>query len=113
MPLLKNFDKREILQAVQLDEEFGRYAAECWRKRVEPYVPYNTGRLCSDVTIKPFSVQYNAPYANEVYNNLKMNFRKDKHPLATAQWNEVASPAVMDYFIQDLQEYIDRRKFDV
>ena len=113
MPVVKNIDKRAILDAVQLDDDFGMYAAECWRKRIEPYVPYNTGRLCNDVTIKPFAVEYNAPYANEVYNNLKMNFRKDKHPLATAQWNEVAAPAVMDYYIQDLQEYIDRKVFDV
>ena len=113
MPVVKNINKQEILNAVALDDDFGRYAAECWRKRVEPYVPYNTGRLCNDVTIKPFAVQYNAPYADEVYNNLYMNFRKDKHPLATARWNEVASPAVMDYFVQDLQSYIDRKVFDV
>lgn len=113
MGLVKNFDKNAILNAVKMDDDFGRYAAECWRKRVEPYVPYNTGRLCNDVTIRPFRVEYNAPYANEVYNNTKMNFRKDKHPLATAHWSEVASPAIMDYFVQDMQEYINRKDFNV
>lgn len=113
MPLRKNFDKYAILNAVKMDDEFGRYAAESWRKRVEPYIPYNTGRLCNDVTIRPFKIEYNAPYANDVYNNLKMNFRKDKHPLATAQWNEVAAPAIMDGFIQDMQSYIDGKRFDV
>ena len=112
MPVVKNIDKKAILNAVQLDDEFGMYAANSWRKLVEPYVPYNTGRLCNDVTIKPFAVQYNAPYASEVYES-NMNFRKDKHPLATAHWNEVASPAVMDYFVRDLQSYIDRKVFDV
>ena len=112
MPLVKNFDKQAILKAVKEDEEFGKYAAECWRKRVEPYVPYNTGRLCNDVTVTPFSVKYNAPYADTVYNNPGMNFRKEKHPLATARWHEVAAPAIRDYYIQDLQEYMDRKEIN-
>lgn len=113
MPLVKNFDKQAILNAVRLDDEFGRYAAESWQKRVEPYIPYRTGRLCNDVSIEPWSIVYKAPYANEVYNNTKMNFNKEKHPLATAHWNEVAEPAIIDGFIQDLQSYIDGKRFDV
>ena len=113
MPLRKNFDKNAILKAVQMDDEFGKYAAGTLRNLVEPFVPYNTGRLCNDVTVKPFSFEYNAPYAETVYNDLKRNFRKDKHPLATAQWVEVAMPVVRDYFIQDLQSYIDGKRFDV
>ena len=113
MPLRKNFDKNAIVNAVQADDEFGQYAAECWRKLIEPYVPYNTGRLCNDVTVRPFEIQYNAPYADSVYNDLKRNFRKDKHPLATAQWSEVAAPTVMVYFIQDMQEYMSKKGFDV
>ena len=108
MPLLKNFDKNKILKRVQDNREFGTHAAETWRGLVEPFVPYNTGRLCHDVTIEPFRIIYNAPYANIVYNSLHRNFRKDKHPLATAQWSEVAYPAVVDYFVQDLQSYLDR-----
>ena len=114
MPLIKNFDKQAILNAVQMDDDFGKFAAESLRSRVEPYVPYNTGRLCHDVTVKPFSFEYNAPYSGTVYNDMYRNFRKDKHPLATAKWVEVAMPAVQDYFVQDLQGYIDRKKvFDV
>ena len=113
MPLKKNFDKNAIVQAVKGGDEFGKAVAEAWQKRVEPYIPYNTGRLCHDVTIKPFAVQYNAPYANKVYNDLKMNFRKDKHPLATARWNEAAMPAVFDYFVQDVQNIIDGMDFNV
>ena len=112
MPLLKNFDKKAIVGKVQGNQELGKYAAESWKKRVEPYIPYNTGRLCNDVTIRPYSITYNAPYANKVYNDLKMNFRKDKHPLATVRWNEVAAPAIMDYFVQDLQDFVNRINFD-
>ena len=113
MPVIRNIDKNAILNAVADNDDFGRYAAECWRQRVEPYIPYNTGRLCHDVTIEPYKIQYNAPYADTVYNDLKRNFRKDKHPLATAKWNEVAEPAIIDYFVQDLQEYIDRKGLNV
>ena len=101
------------MKAVQFDDEFGRYAAESLRKLVEPFVPYNTGRLCNDVTVKPFSFEYNAPYSETVYNDLGRNFRKDKHPLASAKWVEVAMPSVQDYFIQDVQNYIDEKRFDV
>ena len=113
MPLVKNFDKDAILKAVQGNDEFGKAAAQAWQKRVEPYIPYNTGRLCHDVTIKPYKIEYNAPYAGTVYNDLKRNFRKDKHPLATARWNEVAAPAVMDYFVQDVQSIINGMDLNV
>ena len=109
MPLKKNIDKNAILKSVKADDELGKFAAEALRKRVEPFVPYNTGRLCNDVTIKPFTIEYNAPYADEVYNNTKRNYRKDKHPLATAKWVEVAMPVVRDYWIQDIQEYINSK----
>ena len=112
MPLRKNFDKNVILKAIQGNQAFGTAVAEAWQKRIEPYIPYNTGRLCNDVTIKPYQIVYNAPYADEVYNDLKRNFRKDKHPLATAKWSEVAAPAVMTYFEQDVQEIIDRMSFN-
>ena len=113
MPVVKNIDKKAIMNAIQMDEEFGMYAASSLRQLVEPFVPYRTGRLCNDVTVRPFRFEYDAPYAEEVYNNVHMNFRKDKHPLATAKWVEVAMPAVKDYYVQDLQSYIDRKEFDV
>lgn len=112
MPLVKNFDKNVIISKVKYNQELGTHAAETWRKLVEPYVPYNTGRLCNDVTIRPYTIIYNAPYAGKVYNNLKMNFRKDKHPLATARWNEVAMPSVKDYFVQEMQNFVNGLDFD-
>ena len=113
MPLRKNINKQAIVDVVKADDEFGRVAAETLRKLVEPYVPYNTGRLCNDVTVKPFSFEYNAPYASSVYNDMKRNFRKDKHPLAAARWVEVAMPVVREYFIQDMQNYVSGKEFDV
>lgn len=113
MPLVKNFDKKAILDAVRMDDDFGKYAAESWRKHIEPYVPYRTGRLCNDVTIRPWTITYNAPYASDVYNNVHMNFNKEKHPLATAKWDEVAMPAETDGFVQDLQSYLKTKRFDV
>lgn len=112
MPVVKNIDKNEIMKMVKGNKELGQYAAEAWQKRVEPYIPYRTGRLCKDVTISPYKITYNAPYAGKVYNDLKTNFNKEKHPLATARWNEVAAPVIMQYFIQDLQEFVDRINFN-
>ena len=111
MPLRRNLDKDGILRLIRENRDLGQNAAECLRKRVEPYVPYNTGRLCSDVTVRPYEITYNAPYAGTVYSDLKRNFRKDKHPLAAARWDEAAMPAVHEYWVRDIQEFVDRMDF--
>lgn len=107
MPLIKNFNKKAILSKVQGNKDLGEFTARTVQKHIAPYIPYNTGRLCNDVSYAPYQIRYNAPYASEVYNDLKKNFRKDKHPLATARWFEVGMPAVRDNIIQDIQEYVN------
>ncbi len=71
----------------------------------DPYVPYNTGRLSENVTVNSDGITYHQPYARRVYYGDYMNFRKDKHPLATARWNEVA--------ITDNEEEFNARCSDV
>lgn len=56
----------------------------------DPYVPYDTGKLSENVTVSSGGVCYYQPYARRVYYGDYMNFHKDKHPLATSRWNEVA-----------------------
>ena len=107
MPVVKNIDKKAILSKVKDNTEIGIFAAQSLQKHVSPYIPYNTGRLCNDVSFRPYEIHYNAPYARKVYNDMKRNFRKDKHPLATARWIEVAMPAVKKYWVQDIQNFID------
>ena len=59
-----------------------------------PYTPMRTGNLMKSgntgTVIGSGKVIYNAPYAKKCYYGLHMNFSKDKHPQACAQWFESA-----------------------
>lgn len=62
-----------------------------------PYCPMRTGNLMKSgntgTVIGSGKVIYNAPYAKKCYYGLNMNFSKDKHPQACAQWFEPAKAA--------------------
>ena len=68
----------------------------------DPYVPYNTGRLCSSAHPSGSGdigeVTYSADYAAVCY-YANREFSKKKHPLATAQWFEAAK-------ISDIEKWI-------
>ena len=59
-----------------------------------PYVPMRTGNLMNSgqlgTTIGSGEIVYNAPYARRMYYGTSLNFSKDKHPQACAQWFEKA-----------------------
>ena len=78
-------------------------------KMCDPYVPYNTGRLAHSKTVSPDGINYTAPYADEVYNGVNMNFRQDKHPFATARWDEAMLSVEGDLFYQKVGELIEQK----
>lgn len=63
-------------------------------KHCDPYVPMRTGNLVGSgirgTDIGSGEVVYNAPYAKRMYYGVGLNFSKDKHPQACAQWFEKA-----------------------
>lgn len=63
-------------------------------KHCQPYVPMRSGNLMnsgiSGTTLGSGEVVYSAPYANRCYYGKHMNFSKEKHPQACAQWFEKA-----------------------
>lgn len=62
-----------------------------------PYCPMKTGNLMKSgntgTVIGSGQIIYNAPYAKKAYYGLGVNFSKDKHPQACAQWFEPAKAA--------------------
>lgn len=66
-------------------------------KDTTPYVPMDTGTLYKsailETKIGSGVVVWKTPYARAMYYGTTLNFRKDKHPNAQAQWFE-ASKAV-------------------
>lgn len=47
-----------------LDDEVGTYLASQWALYFEKYVPFREGALAQNVTIKPYEVTYEQPYAH-------------------------------------------------
>ena len=73
--------ERDTKLATQINQEF---AEKC-----DPYVPYITGNLASDITINENGITYNADYAEKVYDSPNMH-NLTYHPLASSRWDEVA-----------------------
>lgn len=93
------------------DPTFWRFGANEWWKLISPYTPMDTGALFESVNIRgdegSGSVEYKQPYAHRMYNGQRMHFRKDKHPLASAEWDKAAEPSQKPRLIQSMQNYID------
>lgn len=81
------------LDSICKNQSLGRFLATEAQKGMDKYVPMRTGALASSATIKPFHVIYNALYAKYVYNGKGKKFRRDKHPLATPEWDDAYAKA--------------------
>ncbi len=107
----KKIDSSKLAKSIETDSNMLTYSAETFAELVDPYVPYRTGRLSKDVTIHAGSITYNAPYARKVYQS-NMNFRKDKHPLASSAWDKVALPQIRQQWEKSVQDYVNRNGVD-
>ena len=72
--------------------------ASSWNRLHDGFVPMNTGLLAHDsvdtyVEGGAGIVHHKAPYAAAVYYGEGRNFRKEKHSLASAKWDEAAKAA--------------------
>lgn len=79
--------------------------AEWWRL-ISPYTPFQTGNLMSKVSINSERIKYKSPYAHHAYMGENLDFRKDKHPLASARWSEAATPSQLPKLAETLRNYI-------
>lgn len=72
-------------------------------KDCDPYVPMRTGTLVGSgirgTSLGDGRIVYSAPYARSMYYGLGMNFSKDKHQLACAEWFEKAKATKKDKWI--------------
>lgn len=78
-------------------------------KVIDPYVPYDTGYLAHTITVDADCVTYHADYAAKNYYGTDIRHKTDKHPLATAYWDEVAMQSHKDEFAKQVEEIIKRK----
>lgn len=70
---LTNFEPNTIINKYQLNAGGNArlwFSNNCFR-RMQKYVPFDTGALSTTVTIKPNSVTYEQPYAHRQYTTNK------------------------------------------
>lgn len=51
-------------------------------------------------------IEYTSPYAHKMYCG-NFNFRKDRHQLASSQWDKAAEPTQKPKLLRSMQDYID------
>ncbi|MDL2206262.1 hypothetical protein LJC33_05055 [Eubacteriales bacterium OttesenSCG-928-N13] len=90
------------------------YAASEWHKIYTPFVPMgDTGQLSSAVNYlvdgKMGTIHHLMVYSHSQYNGKGFNFRRDKHPLASAAWDQACIAAGgRERLLQTIQAYIGR-----
>lgn len=116
MAITIKFDAAELTQRVEgvLDKSAKLFFYNEFYRAMEPYVPadtlsmYDTANISSDgiFFIMPYS---SAPYYGKTKDGNQMNFKTDKHPLATDHWDKAAWEAKKNEICAALQDYINRR----
>ena len=80
---------------------------------VDPYVPYDTGKLSGEVDfvhgMDGSAVVYTAPYAAKQYYGEHFNHNTEHHPLATAHWDKVAMQTERERFVKEVEQIVKGR----
>lgn len=92
----------------RLNDKVRLFAANTAFKLMDPYVPMDTGLLSKTVDIEPGEVHYKQPYAQVQHDNMSYKHKLDKHPLATAKWDEHMMTARKDDLSKAITAYIKR-----
>lgn len=106
-----DINPNRIAAKIAESKEFWTIAHLEWWRLITPYTPFQTGNLAEDVTITAEAIKYNSPYANRMYKGDNFNFRKDKHPLASARWDRAAKPSQLPCLARTLNNYIKSGRF--
>ncbi len=59
----------QIVDKVQ-NNAFGSFVINEWKRLMDPYTPHRNGDLERNITVKPFEVTYNMPYAGYMYRGI-------------------------------------------
>lgn len=135
-----NINTKRILNKLDNDPVFWKYAASQWHRLYSPYVPFDQGELRSQVRIAPKEITHTVPYAHYQYEGQvygpnypisengeivgyysqlgrpkrKMGRSlKYKHPKASRKWDKAAEPTQKPKLISTLQNYIDQGRLNL
>ena len=97
----------QLIESVQDDEtllEIHQLLADM----ADPYVPYKTGALATNIEVTPQGVVYKQRYAEDVYDE-KVPHNPAHHPLATDHWGEAMLRDRGEEFAAGVEDIIMRK----
>ena len=103
---LEDFDGDKIIDKYGMQEngDTQLFLANTCFRRMQKYVPFDTGALSTTVTIKPGSVTYELPYAYKQYTTNKGKKYRGKY------WDKKMISAEGELVIKEVEEYAKKLK---
>ena len=103
---LEDFDGKKIIDKYGMQENGNTQlflANTCFR-RMQKYVPFDTGLLSTTVTVKPGSVTYEQPYAHKQYTTNKGKGIRGKY------WDKRMVSAEKEIIVKEVEAYAKKMK---
>ena len=103
---LKDFNEGKIVNKFNMQKGGSAQlflSNECFR-RMEKYVPWETGNLATTVTVRPGSVTYEQEYAHRQYTKNKGKGLRGKY------WDKKMISAEKQLLVRDVQKYVEANK---
>lgn len=103
---LKDFNKKKIVDKYGMQEGGNSQlflANTCFR-RMQKYIPFETGTLSTTATIKPGKITYEMPYAHKQYTSNKGKGIRGK------EWDKRMVSAEKELIIKEVEAYVKKVK---
>lgn len=103
---LKDFNSGKIINKFNMQKGGSAQlflSNECFR-RMEKYVPWETGNLATTVTVRPGSVTYEQEYAHKQYTTNKGKGIRGKY------WEKKMVSAEKPMLVKDVEKYVKEHK---
>ena len=103
---LKDFDKGKIVSKYEMQQggKTQLFLADTCFRRMQKYVPFETGALSTTATIKPGSVTYEQPYAHKQYTTNKGKGIRGKY------WDRKMKASEKELVAQEVEAYAKKMK---
>lgn len=103
---LKDFDGKEIISKFEMQQggKTQLFLANTCFRRMQKYVPFETGALSTTATIRPGSVTYEQPYAHKQYTTNKGKGIRGKY------WDRKMVNNEKELVVQEVEAYAKKMK---
>lgn len=103
---LEDFDEKKIIDKYGMQEngDTQLFLANTCFRRMQKYVPFDSGALSTTATIKPHKVIYEMPYAHKQYTTNKGKGIRGKY------WDKKMVSAEKELIIKEVKTYAEKMK---